>query len=218
MSGRSRWLGWAERQALRRATGGRVEERPRSLEDAARTGLALVVQRPLTIGRLAGGTLALIGAITFWAGLDVPVRDVLEALTPGWIEDADGAGGNPVAVALALIALTVLVAAPLLRLGRAACVAWDEARIDRRTLAMRLMAAPAAIVFGAGLTVLGTLIATGAGRGGDGLFSVGPVLAVIALAWALWLLWLDAWVRTLLLVRLGGRARRAAAARGRPDT
>lgn len=196
--------GWLRRRLTRVATGGRLDEAPRTLEEAARAGVAVVVARPLTVGRVGGGLVALLFATVFWAGLDAPVRAVLEALMPGWVDSGDG-DGRPLLVGAVVAAATIVAWVGAARAGAAAVEAWDARRIGRGALTLRLALAPAAIILGLALSVVAGAIAGGADRDGGPFFAAGTVLAVPSLLVAAGLPALDAWVRTLLLVRLRPR-------------
>jgi hypothetical protein len=193
------------RRLTRAATGGRLGDTPRTLQDAARAGVGVVVGRPLMIGRLAGAVIAVLCATLFWAGLNAPLRDALEAIVPGWVEGADGEGGRPLAVAGILVAACALAAIAAGRVGAAGVAAWDARRIGRRALAVRLALAPGSVVFGLPLAAVAGAIAAGTDRDAGWLFAIGPPLALPGLLIAVSLLGLDAWVRTLLLVRLWPR-------------
>ena len=195
---------WLRRRLTRVATGGRLDEAPRTLEEAARAGVGVVVARPLTVGRVAGGLVALLFATVFWAGLDAPVRAALETLMPGWVDSGDG-DGRPFLVGAVVAAATAAGAVGAARVGTAAIAAWDARRIGRGALTLRLALAPAAVIFGLALSLVAGAIAAGADRDGGPFFAAGTVLAVPALLVAAGLPALDAWVRTLLLVRLRPR-------------
>lgn len=193
---------WLRRRLTRVATGGRLDDAPRSLQEAARAGVGVVVGRPLMIGRLIGGGLAVLSAAIFWAGIDGPLRGLLEALVPAWVASGDGEDGRPLVVAALVLAACALAAVAAGRVGAAAVGAWDARRIGRRALAVRLALAPGVVVFGVALAAVAGAIAAGTDRDAGGLFAVASALAVPGLLGAVVLLGLDAWVRTLLLLRL----------------
>lgn len=184
------------------ATGGRLDDAPRSLQDAARAGVGVVVGRPLMIGRLIGGAVAVLCAAIFWAGLGGALRAALEELAPAWVVSGDGENGRPLAVAAIVLVACALATVAAGRAGAAAVGAWDARRIGRRALGLRLALAPGVAVFGVALAAVAGAIAGGADRDAGGVFAVASALAVPALLGAVVLLGLDAWVRTLLLLRL----------------
>lgn len=194
---------WAERQALKRSTGGRVDERPRTVQDAARMGAGVLVARPLFIARTMGALGVVALACFAWGGLSGTVRDLLEATLPGgWVSQREGESGNPFAVALVVLAVTAAATAGLLRLRRAAETAWDERRIGRRALAVREALPAAVALFGIGLAIVGAMVALGSDRDGVGVFAIGSSAGVAAALLGLLLVWVFGWVRTLLLLRL----------------
>jgi hypothetical protein len=126
----------------------------------------------------------------------------MEALAPAWIASADGEDGRPLTVAGLVLVVSALGAVAGARAGSAAVRAWDARRIGRRALGVRLALAPGAVVFGVPLAAVAGAVAAGADRDAGGVFVVAAALALPALLGAVVLLGLDAWVRTLMLVRL----------------